>query len=359
MGNALDVAIGVVFVYLLLALIVTTVQELLSTVLSLRAQHLYSAIEHMLKSNNTAMGERLTNQLYRHPLIVNLVKTALPEKPGFFDTLCAKGLPSYIPSKTFALALLDVLQGTAERKENDPTPIFKGVEALFNNAKTIVLRANVSGDLKNALLVLLDDAKDKSTATAEEVVKAVSDASDRVEGLFNDRMARAGGWYKRKMQLVSLVLALGVTLAFNADTLRIARELWQNTTLREQVAAVAQTYHDTQGAPKDAAAAPDPAQLKILADSVVKQSHVLLNLGLPMGWPDPALSVPPTATKQAKEQRCVAIWVRVLGWLITALAVSLGAAFWFDVLSKALQLRGSGPKVSAATGELEAKGAAK
>ena len=39
-----------------------------------------------------------------------------------------------------------------------------------------------------------------------------------------------------------------------------------------------------------------------------------------------------------------------LGWLLTALALSLGAAFWFDVLSKALQVRGSGPKVSASTG---------
>ena len=35
----------------------------------------------------------------------------------------------------------------------------------------------------------------------------------------------------------------------------------------------------------------------------------------------------------------------VLGWLITALAISLGAPFWFDMLNKIIRLRGAGPKV--------------
>ena len=47
-------------------------------------------------------------------------------------------------------------------------------------------------------------------------------------------------------------------------------------------------------------------------------------------------------------------WVLAFaGWLITALAVSLGAGFWFDVLGKALQLRGTGAKVSTTTGTVE------
>jgi len=31
----------------------------------------------------------------------------------------------------------------------------------------------------------------------------------------------------------------------------------------------------------------------------------------------------------------------ILGWLITALAISLGAPFWFDLLNKLMTLRGS------------------
>ncbi|HKY41193.1 MAG TPA: hypothetical protein VJN18_34905 [Polyangiaceae bacterium] len=44
-----------------------------------------------------------------------------------------------------------------------------------------------------------------------------------------------------------------------------------------------------------------------------------------------------------------------MGWILTALAVSLGSNFWFDVLGKALQLRGSGPKVDVSSGEVEGK----
>jgi hypothetical protein len=35
-------------------------------------------------------------------------------------------------------------------------------------------------------------------------------------------------------------------------------------------------------------------------------------------------------------------WETVLGWLITAMAITLGAPFWFDLLSKLISLRGAG-----------------
>jgi hypothetical protein len=37
-------------------------------------------------------------------------------------------------------------------------------------------------------------------------------------------------------------------------------------------------------------------------------------------------------------------WFKILGWLFTVLAVSLGAPFWFDLLNKLVNLRGAGKK---------------
>ena len=34
----------------------------------------------------------------------------------------------------------------------------------------------------------------------------------------------------------------------------------------------------------------------------------------------------------------------LLGWIITAFAISLGAQFWFDLLTKFVNLRAAGPK---------------
>ena len=37
-------------------------------------------------------------------------------------------------------------------------------------------------------------------------------------------------------------------------------------------------------------------------------------------------------------------FMKLIGWLLTALAISLGAPFWFDLLNKFVKLRESGPK---------------
>ena len=54
MSTALDVAIGLVLLYLLLALLVTTVQELLASIFSWRAKNLYAAIEDMLANGKSS-----------------------------------------------------------------------------------------------------------------------------------------------------------------------------------------------------------------------------------------------------------------------------------------------------------------
>ena len=36
------------------------------------------------------------------------------------------------------------------------------------------------------------------------------------------------------------------------------------------------------------------------------------------------------------------IWFHLVGWLLTALAASLGAPFWFDVLNKFISIRSVG-----------------
>jgi hypothetical protein len=319
MGAALDVAIGLFFLYLLLALIVTTLQELLATFARWRAQDLYSAIEEMLGDK----GSTLAQALYSHPLIANLAEG--PVKTG--RVLTAKLGPSYIPSKTFALALLDVLQGEG------PTRVV-GADKLLASADEVVAKLP-AGALRHTLELLLSDVKD----AGDKVDKRAALASDRIEGWFNDRMARAGGWYKRRMQWVSLALAAGVAFAFRADTLVVVTALWKDSTLRGRIVATAQAFQATHAASSTPAGSAGE-----LTKQVLDQGQSLLATGLPLGWngfPYKELGLHYPLT--------------LLGCSVTALAVSLGAGFWFDLLSKALKLRGSGPKVSAVSGEVDDK----
>src|SRR6185295_10670903 len=98
-STILDVAVGMIFVYLLIALIVSSLSELIAAALKWRAKNLAAGIHKLLGSTpeQLATGElkSLKDKMYEHPLIKCLYK-------GTHG-------PSYIPSHTFALVLLDLI----------------------------------------------------------------------------------------------------------------------------------------------------------------------------------------------------------------------------------------------------------
>lgn len=301
MGTALDVAIGLSFLYLLLALLVTTLQELGASILSLRAKRLYEAIQGMLKGGTSSP---LMQKLYAHPLIANLAEKDLVLVRGKLPAFGA-GLPSYIPSKNFAIALLDVLQG-------QPVSDASGAKTALASVREAVAKIQVD-KLRDALNVLLDETE----RVEKNVDKQFAEFSLQVESWFNDRMVRASGWYKRQAQVISLGLGIFVSAACNASSFKVAERLWHDASLRAAVVSGAQAYREAS-------------------------AGSLLSSHLPIGWHGYSAS------------GADFIFIPV-GWVVTGLAVSLGATFWFDLLGKALQLRGTGPKVSAKSGEVEEK----
>jgi hypothetical protein len=330
MSIAVDVAIGIVFLYLLLALAVTTLQELIATVFDFRANSLYDTIKELLQGTVKIGGKEkaLVDALYAHPLIKSLCRDIPP--PG----TASRRRPSYIPSRTFAIALLDVLRG-----ERALTEAVGASKVITEAAATVELIQNE--DLKRALRLLLNDVK-QGTGKIDEEARAIS---AEVEGWFNDRMARASGWYKRRMQSWAFAIACTVTLVFNADTIYAVHQLWTDGVLRDSVVAAAVAYRDAHSGAAPPAApsappAPSAAEVRERAAALASAVNAVSEAGFPIGWQ--------RHVNWSKDWDTV-----LLGWFLTALAVSLGSGFWFDILSKVLQIRGSGKKVSAVTGRVE------
>lgn len=100
----IEIAIGVVLVWFFLALAAMAVQEWLANLLRWRARDMQKTIGAMLADPD------LAEQFYDHPLI-----QSLSMRCGFFARLLSRirgenrPLPSYIPDRTFALALFDVV----------------------------------------------------------------------------------------------------------------------------------------------------------------------------------------------------------------------------------------------------------
>ncbi|MCT7984711.1 hypothetical protein NG796_15540 [Laspinema sp. A4] len=128
----LDLAIGLIFVYLILSLLASEIQELITTLLQWRAEHLKKSIEVMMggtkESEESRKARLLANALYAHPLIKDLnqeAKGALAQgfrkiSSGLFKIYQKmtntenvfgenEGGPSYIRPDFFAVTLLDIL----------------------------------------------------------------------------------------------------------------------------------------------------------------------------------------------------------------------------------------------------------
>jgi hypothetical protein len=301
-SQAIDVTLGLIFVFFLLSIICSAIHELVATVLNWRAAFLEDALRRLLGEDR---GSPLNVESFMsHPLI----RQKAPESKGLRRT---RRVPSYLAPGTFALALLDTLvpPGEGNRPARDD---------LLASARTAV--ANLpDDDLKRSLLALVDDAEG-----------SVARFRQNLERWFDNTMARASGWYKRRTQWMLLVIALVVTLALGADSLQIGRTLWRDDVVR---AAVVQQA--TVAAQEEKAPATDigTRNKKDVADAVQR----VRELDIPIGWG--------FADGDPRRPVGLAGWIgKVLGLLVTILALSLGAPFWFDLLGKVSRLRGTGDK---------------
>ena len=181
----LDLAIGISFIYLLMALVCSTVNETIAGIINSRGKTLEKGISALLHDPG------LKEKFYAHPLIQGIQQDD-------------SRLPSYIASNKFALALMDILTGPAAA--NDPEALRKGVETLQPSAA------------KTALTAVLQNPQ---FVTDEQ----------RLEAWYEQGMNRVSGWYKRTSQVRIFVLAAAVTLLMNADTLKILNTLWNNPTM--------------------------------------------------------------------------------------------------------------------------------
>src|SRR5579862_5896533 len=98
-GSAvLDVAIGLGFVYLLLSIMCTTVNEWISSLLKSRAKNLKAGIRQLLDGQPTAPNGSTTQfltQFYEHPVVTGMMK--------------GEGHPSYMPARSFATTVMDLV----------------------------------------------------------------------------------------------------------------------------------------------------------------------------------------------------------------------------------------------------------
>jgi hypothetical protein len=433
----LEVAIGLVFIWLVLSVATMSLQEWLGNILNSRAKELEKAISQMLSTPNT------TSQFYAHPLISNLYKQ--PKKAGQ-----KARLPSYIPSSKFGAALfsLVVQAGT----DNSPVRAMTGQinqqlasiqspeqqklakadwNAILQTAKNLAasglgaaamdslkLQVQVFGEkypeakpsldalvpqldtyygqfvqnqrstmesgadtglamrqfrlgllglqktnprLSNSVTAIIKQAEGYAL-NADQVVAT---ARLNLETWFNDAMDRLSGTYKRKAQLIAFIIGVILALILNVDSISVATSLWREPTLRQAIIAQAQSY-----------AAPAASQGGVTTASPLQNIPALETqlqaLNIPFGWtfapfntagrqcsllplqasqvwgiPSQGSQAQPVCLQFSNLPPDIISWlVKIMGLLMTGLAAAQGAPFWFDILGKLVNVRGTGTNPS-------------
>ncbi|MEO0406512.1 MAG: hypothetical protein AAF289_04090 [Cyanobacteria bacterium P01_A01_bin.135] len=448
-----DLALGLIFIYLILSLLASEIQELITTLLQWRAEHLKKSIEILVGGSKTAsaqdsegLGIEFANRLYKHPIIRSLNQEAkgplaklfrsisyafevayrkLTGGRNVFDDL--RSGPSYIPAASFAAALLEelnldlithqqscrLLGSATERRlqmlrdlvtslghSSQSSALASGLDALeqglavvrsdcssrrisFKEALDAVISQCMSAlegaeavlqsepedvkltlqrqlphlrqaiafreqeptmvesvelilaenerlpdQLKNTLVAL---ARDVDTV-ADATTRRVNDFESRVSNWFSRSMDRASGVYKRNARGVAILIGCLIAVSTNTDTFYIVNRLSKDSVLRQ---SITQTANQIAAQPPTAGGQSAADELEEVSNAV---NEALENLPLPIGW-NPAITQ--TQSQQASAWK-LPILRRIAGWLITGIAISMGASFWYGILGRIVRVRNTG-----------------
>ena len=230
-------------------------------------------------------------------------------------------------------------------------------------------------DLKKAFQTLNIKTNDK-----------IEEIEEKISNWFDTGMERASGWYQKKMRNYSIVISAVLVISINADTLNIAKALFNDDALRAKTSAIVDQI--SKETPKTS-----EEQTKLL-ENLETQIKVT---DFPIGWSKNNFSwekvkertewcwfyhfliillsgiifwlllllvkKPVFCWKEVIEKvksfswkthvikvslygviiwsMIIIFWSSILGYLITISAISLGALFWFNLIGKVANIRNS------------------
>lgn len=306
---------------------------------------LFDALLKVFQDRN---NRNFTDDLYRHPLI----ESAKPDD---------NKLPSYIEASTFSNALSDVFVREARK-----------ISINYVDGKSVVEDPEVD-ELKSYELLKQSVNSLKASEVKKLLQSFISTSTDlpslktQMENWYNGYMDRVTGWYKKRIKKELFWVSLCVAILLNADLFRIASSVWSDEVLRTTLVNQATEIVKDSTWLKECDYLKDEERITCLK----KRSDTLYNnlklTGLPIGW---ISELPSDRLEMLKNKfkpqmnfwnkikfKIASYWELVAynldtyfslstvwGWILMAFALMQGAPFWFEVLTKMINIRGSGAR---------------
>ncbi|MBN8442215.1 MAG: hypothetical protein J0M28_11040 [Thauera sp.] len=361
---ALDVLLGLSLVYLVFALAVTSINEFVAAALSSRARWLRKGIASLLSPDPKALAEGKADQVLDSPFLSHM------GTPGVFKTFRA----SYVS----AWALVQGVLSTAQGFKADAFARVSDIRALAEQL-----------DEKSPIRSILIDLCARANGDLAKF-------QELLDGWFKSFEDQLTAWYRQKTQYVVVGLSLFVAVTMNVDTIDIARQLSADPAVRnalvtqameaakaEDVQALMQTgkrdkartaFEEAMAkreAAEKATGCPAPTgdgdatrkcasdsaltvlrqtesekrdelavQQKALEQRIKDRADALAASGLMIGWKDGQIGA--WLGKLCSGDGLREGLQKLVGLLLSAFALALGAPFWFNALKSVASVRSVG-----------------
>ncbi|GAB4529800.1 MAG: hypothetical protein OHK0046_49960 [Anaerolineae bacterium] len=338
------VAIALVFVFSLVAILVTQINNLISNVLNLRSRQLKEGLEYLVSD------PEIQKKLLSHP-IINILPdtTGLTEEQAKKAMLYAKNAVNYIPSSTFVEALVSILVEDLDRNVfsrlelaindlpaelisvraqlldlirqlreqiSDETvgklyqtvyaigddyavyrdKLLNGLKSIEEALRNLEYRTFQRGDLVpilNGVKRVENEAFRNALQSVLTTARSLDEGRERLALWFDDNMNRASELFQKRLQVISFIVAFIITILFNIDAIYITRVLLTDTELRDDVVRAARSYErqaEAQGfleQPEVEAqdvGGQDVDAITTSVDEIRETAQGILSLQLPIGW---------------------------------------------------------------------------
>ena len=313
----LDFLIALVYVLAICSTLLSLCYELVSYWLRSRAYFLHKVLDDVF-NDNALNNLNLAELIYNFPQ-VDFTKRNYNSKP------------MYISANNFAKSLVHALNDYYTKKNmilpngsTTPTPNTTLPTAPFQLFEAAVKSLKMS-DLKT----LMESFINSSGNDFEKLIK-------NIETWYNDYMDRVTGWFKVRTQKRMIWIAIPVAIIFNLNFLHIGKKLYSDKANTAIIASMAEKFQP-----------PGIDTIKTTSDykKAVKLKEDLIDslqtANVPMGW-----------GPENKKYFTTNWFSSIIGWLLMAAAMVMGAPFWYDLLNKLVNMRKAGLKPNTDTSKM-------
>jgi hypothetical protein len=297
--KTIDVLIGLSVVMLLMSMIITVITQFVTTVLNSRGKHLLAGISQILRQIDPRLEETLAKE----------IATAVLSHPLVRDASGKLGSIIHREELTKLQALQQSLVATGLAKEGTQGEIEEQIRGIVKNIGALALQLELTHP----------ELTNNARARFAILQQANSEFVAKVNLWFDQTIDRVADRFTQYTRYITFGSGLLLALVIQLDTAALVSRLASDDTLRNSLVQQAQTMQS-----------PANSDLKLNGSEMQNIHDLMTNniVGVPSGWSD-------WTHRWSKDNAPM----KILGILLSAVLLSLGAPFWYNALQNLLRMR--------------------